>query len=107
MASTTTLIFGGSGKVARHITSLLAKTSNHTVHSIIRKPEQSASISELGGKPIVQNIEDSSVEDMAATIKLTKANNIIWSAGAAVQSAHEPLTATEQFAAWTLLRWRA
>jgi nucleoside-diphosphate-sugar epimerase len=82
MSSTTTLIFGGSGKVARHITSLLSKTANHTVHSIIRKSEQSASIAELGGKPIVQSIEDSSVEDMAATIKSTKASNIIWSAGA-------------------------
>lgn len=87
MASSTTLIFGGSGKVARHITRLLAQNSNHTVHSIIRKAEQSASISELGGKPIVQSIEDSSVEDMAATIKSTKANNIIWSAGAGGGSA--------------------
>jgi nucleoside-diphosphate-sugar epimerase len=86
-STTTTLIFGGSGKVARHITSLLSKTSNHTVHSIIRKAEQSASISELGGEPIVQSIEDSSVEDMAATIKSTKASNIIWSAGAGGGSA--------------------
>jgi nucleoside-diphosphate-sugar epimerase len=87
MASSTTLIFGGSGKVARHITRLLAQNSNHTVHSIIRKAEQSASISELGGKPIVQSIEDSSIEDMAATIKSTEANNIIWSAGAGGGSA--------------------
>lgn len=81
MASNT-LIFGGSGKVARHITRLLASSGTHTVHSIIRKPEQSASIAELGGKPIIQSIEDSSVDDMAATIKSTKANAVIWSAGA-------------------------
>ncbi|GAB7333095.1 hypothetical protein MBLNU13_g04767t1 [Cladosporium sp. NU13] len=77
---------GGSGKVARHITRLLAQ-QQHTVHSIIRKPEQSASITELGGKPIVQSIEDSSVEAMAATIKSTAANAIIWSAGAGGGSA--------------------
>ena len=82
MATTNILIFGGSGKVARHITRLLAQQQQHTVHSIIRKPEQSASITELGGKPIVQSIEDSSVEDMAATIKSTAADAIIWSAGA-------------------------
>ena len=56
-----------------NITRLLAQQS-HTVHSIIRKPEQKASISELGGKPIVQSIEDSSVEAMAATIRATSAN---------------------------------
>ena len=87
MATTNTLIFGGSGKVARHITRLLSQPSNHTVHSIIRKPEQKASIAELGGKPIVQSIEDSSVEAMAATIKATSANAIIWSAGAGGGSA--------------------
>ncbi|KAM0711220.1 hypothetical protein Q7P35_001959 [Cladosporium inversicolor] len=87
MASTTnTLIFGGSGKVARHITRLLAQ-QQHTVHSIIRKPEQKASIAELGGKPIVQSIEDSSVEAMAATIRATSASAIIWSAGAGGGSA--------------------
>lgn len=85
--TTTTLIFGGSGKVARHITRLLAQTEHHTVHSIIRKAEQSASIAALGGKPIVQSIEASSTEAMAATIASTKACNIVWAAGAGGGSA--------------------
>jgi len=34
-----TLIFGGSGKVARHVTRQLA-AEGHNVFSIIRKPEQ-------------------------------------------------------------------
>ena len=88
MATTNTLIFGGSGKVARHITRLLSHSPhNHTVHSIIRKPEQQASIAALGGTPIVQSIEDSSVEAMAATIRATSASAIIWSAGAGGGSA--------------------
>ena len=87
MAPNTTLIFGGSGKVARHITRLLAQKENHKVHSIIRKAEQSESISTLGATPVVQSIEDSSVEDMAATMKSTQASNIIWSAGAGGGSA--------------------
>ncbi|KAK0312921.1 hypothetical protein LTR01_002584 [Friedmanniomyces endolithicus] len=33
------ILFGGSGKVARHITRLLA-AEGHTIHSIIRKPDQ-------------------------------------------------------------------
>ena len=77
----TTLIFGGSGKVARHITKQLS-SQGHTVYSIIRKPEQKSDIESLGGKPIIQSIEDSSVDDMAETISDTKASAVIWSAGA-------------------------
>lgn len=81
MASST-IIFGGSGKVARHITRLLATRENHTVHSIIRNPDQIPEIAALGANPIVQSIEDTTVEDMAATITSTRASAIIWSAGA-------------------------
>ncbi|KAM0713760.1 hypothetical protein Q7P37_010722 [Cladosporium fusiforme] len=77
-----TLIFGGSGKVARHITRQLAAQENQTVHSIIRNKEQSPSIAALGANPIVQSIEDASVADMAATMASTRASAIIWSAGA-------------------------
>ncbi|KAJ9632090.1 hypothetical protein H2203_000491 [Taxawa tesnikishii (nom. ined.)] len=77
----TALILGGSGKVARHLTSQLVKKS-YTVHSIIRNPSQSGDLESLGARPIVQSIEDSSVADLASTIKKTSPNVIIWSAGA-------------------------
>lgn len=77
----TTLIFGGSGKVARHAIRMLA-AEGHNVYGIIRKPEQKSDIEELGGKPIVQSIEDSTVDDMAKTITDVKADTVIWSAGA-------------------------
>lgn len=77
----TTLIFGGSGKVARHLTRLLA-AEGQTVHSIIRNPDQKSDIESLGGKPIVQSIEDSSVEDFISTIKSTNPSTIVWAAGA-------------------------
>lgn len=76
-----TLIFGGSGKCARHITRLLA-AEGHTVHSVIRNPDQKPDIEGLGGTPIVQSIEESSVEDLANTITRTKASTILWCAGA-------------------------
>ena len=76
-----TLIFGGSGKCARHVTRLLV-AEGHNVHSIIRKQEQVPEIEGLGGKPIVQSIEDSSVDDMVKTIKATKASAVLWCAGA-------------------------
>lgn len=56
--------------------------AGHTVHSVIRNPDQQADIKELGGKPIIQSIEDSSVDDMANTIKESQAKTIIWAAGA-------------------------
>ncbi|KAK3678708.1 hypothetical protein LTR78_001161 [Recurvomyces mirabilis] len=79
--TSTFLLFGGSGKVARHITKILA-SEGHTVHSIIRSPDQKPEIEALGGKPIVQSIEESTVQDFTKTIKDTKASIIIWSAGA-------------------------
>ncbi|KAF2485598.1 hypothetical protein BDY17DRAFT_322429 [Neohortaea acidophila] len=81
MAASNILLFGGSGKVARHITRQLA-SAGYTVHSIIRKAEQSASIEALGGKPVVQSIEDSSVDDMAKLMKASNTQAVIWSAGA-------------------------
>ena len=80
----TTLIFGGSGKVARHLTRILAQqeTPAHTVYSIIRNPDQSSDIEALGGKPIVQSIEESSVSDMVTTIKMANPEYIVWAAGA-------------------------
>ncbi|QIW96354.1 hypothetical protein AMS68_001872 [Peltaster fructicola] len=75
------IIFGGSGKCARHITRLLA-AEGATVHSIIRNPDQRTEIEKLGGKPIVQSIEDTNVDDMAKTITDSKATTVIWAAGA-------------------------
>jgi len=54
----------------------------YNVYSVIRKAEQKSDIEGLGGKPVVQSIEDSSVEDMAKVITDTSANTVIWSAGA-------------------------
>lgn len=77
----TTLIFGGSGKCARHMIRMLA-AEGHNVYGIIRKPEQKSDIEGLGGKPIIQSIEKSTVDDMAKIITDTKATTVIWSAGA-------------------------
>ena len=80
----TTLIFGGSGKVARHLTRILTQqeTPAHTVYSIIRNPDQCADIEGLGGKPIVQSIEEASVSDLVQTIQDSSPDYIVWAAGA-------------------------
>lgn len=41
----------------------------------------------LGGKPIIQSIEDSSIDDMVKTIKSTNPSTVIWAAGAGAGNA--------------------
>ena len=81
MSQKSILIFGGSGKVSRCLTTLLAK-SGFTVHSIIRNDSQIPELKSLGASPIVQSIEESSVSDLVATIKQTSPSAVVWSAGA-------------------------
>jgi len=79
----TTLIFGGSGKVAQHLTKLLvAAKPPHKVYSVIRNPDQASDIKSLGGEPVIQSIEESSVDDFVATLKQYKPDAVVWSAGA-------------------------
>nr|POE86480.1 upf0659 protein [Quercus suber] len=75
------LIFGGSGKVAQHLTRLLV-AANHTVHSLIRSPAQADNLAALGAHPIVQDLESASVSALADTIRTARADTIIWAAGA-------------------------
>lgn len=62
----TILILGGSGRVALCLTRLLT-TRGDTVHSLIRNPSQSQTLISLGAKPVVQSLEESSVDDLAET----------------------------------------
>jgi nucleoside-diphosphate-sugar epimerase len=78
-----TLIFGGSGKVALHLTSILTSAKPpHTVYSVIRNPAQAPDIQALGAETVIESIEDSSVDDMVAILQKYKPDNIVWSAGA-------------------------
>ncbi|KAF2758674.1 NAD(P)-binding protein [Pseudovirgaria hyperparasitica] len=75
------LLFGGSGKVARHLTKQLA-SSGYTVYSVIRNPEQVDELKGLGASPILQSIEDSSQADFVDLIKKHKPTAVVWAAGA-------------------------
>ena len=55
---------------------------SHNVYSIIRNPDQKSDVEGLGGKPVIQSIEESSIDDMAKIITNAKASTVIWSAGA-------------------------
>ncbi|KAI9709913.1 MAG: hypothetical protein M1820_002990 [Bogoriella megaspora] len=91
----TTLIFGGSGKVARHLTRLLVSQS-HTVHSVIRNSAQVAELESLGAKPIVQSVEESSLAELTSTIKKCNPDTIVWTAGAGGQGGPERTKLVDQ-----------
>ena len=92
----TTLIIGGSGRVARQLTRLLAHPPHsHTVHSIIRNAAQKSEIQELGGQPIVDSIEDATTSSFAETIKRTAPDYIVWTAGAGGKGGPERTNAVD------------
>jgi uncharacterized protein YbjT (DUF2867 family) len=72
-------IIGGHGKVARHLTPLLA-TAGHTVSSIIRNPDHASELEGLGATPVVADIEQLDIDGLAGV--LTGHDAIVWTAGA-------------------------
>ncbi|KAL2107842.1 hypothetical protein VUR80DRAFT_4694 [Thermomyces stellatus] len=78
----TTLIFGGSGRVAQQLTKILAAEPNATIHSVIRSDSYSPALRAIGATPLVSSIEESSTEQLTATIERTSPDAVVWSAGA-------------------------
>ncbi|KAL5594098.1 hypothetical protein BROUX41_001146 [Berkeleyomyces rouxiae] len=104
----TTLIIGGSGKVARHLTRLLSNPPPgaastqvhppvaHTVYSIIRDASQSDALTALGAIPLVQSIESASVADLAATMRRVQPDFVVWAAGAGAGAPPERTLAVDR-----------
>ncbi len=94
----TTLIFGGNGKVARHLTHILtAETSPaHKVYSIIRNPDQLSELAAFGANPIVQSVEEASIYDLVVTLKNIRPDVVVWSAGAGDDSDDARIAAVDR-----------
>lgn len=78
----TTLIFGGSGRVAQHLTKLLAAEPNAKIHSVIRSDTHIPTLTALGATPLVSSIEDSTTAQLTSTIEGAAPDAVVWSAGA-------------------------
>jgi nucleoside-diphosphate-sugar epimerase len=86
----TTLIFGGSGKVALHLTRILSNARPaHKVLNITRSATHSEGITAAGGHPVVASIEDASATELAALLREHKPDVVVWSAGAGGKGAPE------------------
>ncbi|MDR6413512.1 SDR family oxidoreductase [Pseudarthrobacter sulfonivorans] len=72
-------IIGGHGKVALHLSTLLA-TEGHSVTSIIRNPDHAADVAATGAMPAVLDVENSTTAEIAEAISGHDA--VVWSAGA-------------------------
>ena len=72
-------IIGGHGKVALHLSTLLAE-EGHSVTSFIRNPDHASDVAETGATSSVLDIENATTADIAAALQGHDA--VVWSAGA-------------------------
>lgn len=73
------ILFGGHGKIALLTEPLLVKRGD-TVTAVIRNPAQSDAVAATGATPLVADVEQLSVADLAQIIAGHDA--VVWSAGA-------------------------
>ncbi len=73
------LVVGGHGKVARLLLPLLVR-AGHQVTAVFRDPAHRAEVAETGATPVVADVEQLGVEELATL--LAGQDAIIWSAGA-------------------------
>ncbi|KAL0575586.1 hypothetical protein V5O48_006402 [Marasmius crinis-equi] len=98
------LLLGGHGKVALHMTRILA-SRNHTVTSIIRNPDHAEEIQALAPdsskkhliNPVVASIEEA--DDETAKKLMENIDWVIWSAGAGGKGGDERTKAVDEVAA--------
>lgn len=79
-------IAGGHGKIALHLTRMLAERGDQVV-SLIRNPDQSGDIEDAGGAPVIADLERASADELAAAIG--SADAIVFAAGAGPGSGPE------------------
>ncbi|MUK01300.1 NAD(P)H-binding protein [Vibrio cholerae] len=71
-------IIGGHGKVALHLTKILT-SQGHQVSSIFRNQDHAGDVEQAGATPVVADLAELSVEDMADVFRGHDA--VVWSAG--------------------------
>jgi uncharacterized protein YbjT (DUF2867 family) len=80
------VIAGGHGKIALRLTRLLTQRGDE-VRSLIRKPDQEGDIREVGGEPVVCDLENAGEDEVAAAVG--QADAVVFAAGAGPGSGPE------------------
>ncbi|KKW66662.1 NAD-dependent dehydratase [Mycolicibacterium elephantis] len=73
------IVAGGHGKIARILERMLTQRGD-TVAGIIRNPDHSAALEQVGAQPVVLDLEHASVDDVAAHLR--GADAVVFAAGA-------------------------
>lgn len=73
------VIAGGHGQVARHLTPKLVERGDHVV-GLIRNPDHSGDLEQDGAEPVVLDLEEAEISDLADALK--GADAIVFAAGA-------------------------
>ena len=79
-------IAGGHGKIGMRLARILSERGDE-VRSLIRNPDHAAEVSETGAEPVVCDLEQASVEDVAEAIDAVDA--VVFAAGAGAGSGPE------------------
>ena len=72
-------IIGGHGKVALRVARILSE-AGADVYSVIRNPEHSDAVSEVGATPVVADVEKLDDDEMREILR--GSGSVVWSAGA-------------------------
>ena len=101
------VIAGGHGKIALITEGLLSRRGD-SVAGFIRNPAHTGDVEQAGAEPVVLDLEQASVEEVAS--QLTGADAVVFAAGAGPGSgrhARRPSTATPRYSWPTPPRRRA
>jgi uncharacterized protein YbjT (DUF2867 family) len=79
-------IAGGHGKIAMRLTRLLADRGDE-VRSLIRNPDHEADIRQVGGEPVICDLEQAQVDEVAEAVRGVDA--VVFAAGAGPGSGEE------------------
>jgi nucleoside-diphosphate-sugar epimerase len=94
-------VAGGHGKIALRLTERLSARGEEVV-SLIRKPEHADDVRARGGKPVVCDLENADVLEVAGTIRGAAA--VVFAAGAGAGSGAERKMTMDRDGAIKLLR---
>ena len=79
MSAQRVVIAGGHGQIAHHLIDLLAAAGDRPV-ALIRNPDHAADVRQWGGEPVVLDLENATVDDVAKA--LDGADATVFAAGA-------------------------
>ena len=74
------VIAGGHGQIARRLSRLLSERGDHVV-GLIRQPEHADEVRAAGAEPVLLDLEQASVGEVAHELENAQADAVVFAAG--------------------------